>query len=73
MTGSELSDRLVVATGGAGGIARALSPLLLEAGARLHLIDLDEAALDRAMAALPEGAPVTGSVSALDSPAACAA
>jgi 3-oxoacyl-[acyl-carrier protein] reductase len=67
-----LDGRLIVITGGGGGIARALSPLLLDAGARLHLIDLDGAALADAVAALPAGSSVTTAVSDLESPAACA-
>ena len=40
-------DKLVVITGGAGGIARATAPLLLAEGASLLLIDPDGAALER--------------------------
>ncbi|HEX6143135.1 MAG TPA: SDR family oxidoreductase, partial [Geminicoccaceae bacterium] len=61
-----------VVTGGGGGIARALAPLLLGEGARLHLIDLRQEALDEAARTLPAAA-VTTSVSALESPGACAA
>lgn len=73
MAAAGVGDRLIVVTGGAGGIARALSPLLIGAGARLHLIDRDRAALDEAVAALPGGAPLTTAVSALENPADCSA
>ena len=68
-----LSERLVVMTGGAGGIARATVPLLLADGADLHLIDPDEAGLESLVAELDVGDRVTTTVSAVDSPEACEA
>jgi 3-oxoacyl-[acyl-carrier protein] reductase len=65
--------RLIVITGGAGGIARASAPLLLAEGARLLLIDPDAGALDALAAELDAGARVRTVVSALATPAACAA
>ncbi|MEZ5935063.1 MAG: SDR family oxidoreductase [Alphaproteobacteria bacterium] len=67
-----LEKRMVVITGGAGGIARATAPLLLADGADLHLIDPDGARLSSVAAELAAGARVTTAVSALDSPEACA-
>ena len=66
-------DKLVVITGGAGGIARATAPLLLAEGASLLLIDPDGAALERAADQLGGGARVRTALSALDTPDACAA
>jgi NAD(P)-dependent dehydrogenase (short-subunit alcohol dehydrogenase family) len=63
-----LQDRLIVITGGAGGIARATAPLLLAEGARLLLIDPDAAALE-ALA----GERVRTAASALASPEECEA
>ena len=54
----EFQDRLIVITGGAGGIARATAPLLLAAGARLLLIDPDAGALEALAAELAAGARV---------------
>ncbi|HEX6142520.1 MAG TPA: SDR family oxidoreductase [Geminicoccaceae bacterium] len=72
MTQPGLYGRLVVITGGAGGIARSLTPVLLEAGARLHLIDVDRDALDQAVLDLPRTAGVTSATSDLRTPEACA-
>jgi len=69
----ELDGRLIVITGGAGGIARATSPLLLAQGAELVLIDPDGQALDAAARELDAPDRVRAVVSALDSPEACAA
>jgi 3-oxoacyl-[acyl-carrier protein] reductase len=69
----EFADRLIVITGGAGGIARESAKLLLGQGARLLLIDPDAAGLDRLAAELAAGERVRTAVSALDSPASCAA
>lgn len=68
-----LTDRLIVLTGGAGGIARATTPLLLAAGARVHLVDPDGAGLAELAAACAAGDRLTSAVSELASPAACAA
>jgi len=43
-------------TGAGGGIGRAVCVAFAEAGARVHAVDLSEAALQRTMAALPAGA-----------------
>jgi len=69
----ELDRRLIVITGGAGGIARATSPLLLAHGAELMLIDPDAQALTTAASELDAPGRVRTVVSALDSPEACAA
>jgi NAD(P)-dependent dehydrogenase (short-subunit alcohol dehydrogenase family) len=63
-----LQDRLIVITGGAGGIARATAPLLLAEGARLLLIDPDAAALEGLA-----GERVRTVASALTSPEECEA
>jgi 3-oxoacyl-[acyl-carrier protein] reductase len=68
----ELQDRVIVLSGAAGGIARATVPRLLAAGARLHLIDPDQAGL-AALAARHAGQPVSHAVSDLASPTACQA
>jgi 3-oxoacyl-[acyl-carrier protein] reductase len=65
-------DRLIVITGGAGGIARATAKLLLADGARLLLIDPSAAGLAASAAELAGGERVRTAVSALESPAACA-
>lgn len=44
----ELQNRRVLVTAGASGIGRAVGRAFAEAGARVHLCDLDEAAVDRA-------------------------
>jgi NAD(P)-dependent dehydrogenase (short-subunit alcohol dehydrogenase family) len=67
----ELQDRLIVITGGAGGIARETARLLLDQGAELLLIDVDRAALDATAETL--GGRVRTAVSALETPSACAA
>jgi NAD(P)-dependent dehydrogenase (short-subunit alcohol dehydrogenase family) len=69
----EFDKRLVVITGGAGGIARETAPLLLAGGASLLLIDRDGAALEALAAELEAGERVRTAVSALASPDACAA
>jgi 3-oxoacyl-[acyl-carrier protein] reductase len=68
-----LDKRMVVITGGAGGIARATLPLLLADGADLHLIDPDGAGLESVLAELDAGSRITVAQSAIDSPKACEA
>jgi 3-oxoacyl-[acyl-carrier protein] reductase len=69
--GQTLEGKLIVLTGGAGGIARETAPLLLAQGADLLLIDLDEARLKEAARALDAGPRVETVVSRLESPDAC--
>ena len=66
-------DRLIVITGGAGGIARATAWLLLADGARLLLIDPDAGGLEALAAELAAGDRVRTAVSTLATPEACAA
>jgi NAD(P)-dependent dehydrogenase (short-subunit alcohol dehydrogenase family) len=68
-----LENRLVVITGGAGGIARATVPLLLAEGADVLLIDPNGQGLERVAAETGAGARLTTTVSAIDSPEACEA
>ena len=69
--GQTLEGKLIVLTGGAGGIARETAPLLLAQGADLLLIDLDEARLKEAARALDARPRVETVVSRLESPDAC--
>jgi 3-oxoacyl-[acyl-carrier protein] reductase len=69
----ELSDKTIVVTGGAGGIGRALAPILLDRGARLLLIDPNEAALSAAQAGLDASDRVLTAASTIDSLEACEA
>ena len=41
----KLTDKLAIVTGGSGGIGRAAARLFAEEGAKLMLVDLDDAAL----------------------------
>jgi NAD(P)-dependent dehydrogenase (short-subunit alcohol dehydrogenase family) len=68
-----LENRMVVITGGAGGIARATVPLLLADGADVHLIDPHGEGLQSLVAELDAGPRLTTTVSAIDSPEACEA
>lgn len=68
----EFEGKRIVLTGGAGDIAIATALLLLEQGARLHLVDIDGARLAMAKKKIKGGRQVTVHQSALDSPAACA-
>ena len=52
----DLSGRKAVVTGGAGGLGRGIAQALLAAGASVELWDLQQAALDAAVAELGEGA-----------------
>ena len=69
----EFDNRLIVITGGAGGIARETAKLLLAQGAELLLIDPSASLLDASAAELAGGARVRTAVSALESPEACRA
>jgi NAD(P)-dependent dehydrogenase (short-subunit alcohol dehydrogenase family) len=66
-------NKLIVITGGAGGIARETARLLLADGAELLLIDPSATVLEASAAALAPGDRVRTAVSALESPEACAA
>ncbi|MBX3578619.1 MAG: SDR family oxidoreductase [Rhizobiaceae bacterium] len=52
MEAQSLNDRVVVITGGAGGIAKGIAEAVLEAGGRVALLDLDKAKVAAAAAAL---------------------
>jgi NAD(P)-dependent dehydrogenase (short-subunit alcohol dehydrogenase family) len=64
-------NRLIVITGGAGGIARATAKPLVAEGADLLLIDPSAVMLDAAAVELGFGRQVRTAVSALESPEAC--
>lgn len=68
----EFENRLIVITGGAGGIARETAQLLLAGGAELLLIDPSATALEASAAELASER-VRTVVSALESPEACGA
>ncbi|MDP3627214.1 MAG: SDR family NAD(P)-dependent oxidoreductase [Hydrogenophaga sp.] len=73
MTPSEFADRCIVITGGAGGIGFACAQHFLNAGASVHLIDIDHSRLDEARRSLQTHASrVTCSTSDLASHRACA-
>jgi len=67
-----LANKLIVITGGAGGIARETTPLLLADGAEVLLIDPNRAALERLAADGDLGTRVHTAVSDLETPKACA-
>lgn len=69
----QLEDRLIVITGGAGGIARATAPLLLAEGAQLLLIDPNASALEALAAELDADSRMRTVASSLATPEACAA
>lgn len=52
----DLSGRVAAVTGGAGPLGRVLSDALARGGARVVVIDKDQASVDAAVAALPTGA-----------------
>ena len=62
-----LTDRMVVITGGAGGIAEVTAPLLLAEGAHLHLIDPEGERLEHVVAKLDAGNRITTAVSDISS------
>lgn len=66
------ADRHVLITGGAGGIGLACARHFLEAGASVHLIDVDAARLEEARHGLRAHAGVTCSTSSLADHTACA-
>jgi NAD(P)-dependent dehydrogenase (short-subunit alcohol dehydrogenase family) len=67
-----LQDRVVVITGGAGGIGRATAARLVAEGARVALVDLDASAAQRAAEALGGAAiGLEGDVSSEEGVAAC--
>jgi NAD(P)-dependent dehydrogenase (short-subunit alcohol dehydrogenase family) len=66
------TDRHMIVTGGAGGIGRACARLFLEAGASVHLIDVDSARLAEACDALRDHGRVSSARSSLIDHAACA-
>lgn len=51
---SEFSDKVILITGAAGNLGRAVAAAFAADGARIALLDIDESALDDARAALPE-------------------
>ena len=67
----QLSGKMVVITGGAGGIAKETARLLLDDGADLCLIDPNDAGLKIVATALNEGERVRTVTSTLDTPKAC--
>ena len=69
----EFENKLIVITGGAGGIARETGRLLLAGGAELLLIDPSALMLETTGADLAPAARVRTAVSALESPDACVA
>jgi NAD(P)-dependent dehydrogenase (short-subunit alcohol dehydrogenase family) len=69
----EFENRLIVITGGAGGIARETARLLLAKGAELLLIDPSASVLEATAAELAAGLRMRTAVSALESPDACEA
>jgi NAD(P)-dependent dehydrogenase (short-subunit alcohol dehydrogenase family) len=63
MTAGEFSGRVAVVTGGASGIGRAIAARFARAGATIVLLDIEQRALDAAVAALrAEGADASGVV-----------
>lgn len=68
---SEFMGRRVVVSGGAGGIGMAVARLLLCAGARVHLVDVEEVRLRDAVDALSQDGAATHTVSDMASPAEC--
>lgn len=69
----EFQDKLIVITGGAGGIARETAGLLLAGGAELLLIDPNAGMVEASATELAGGERVRAVVSALESPEACTA
>jgi 3-oxoacyl-[acyl-carrier protein] reductase len=63
-----VDGKVVVITGGAGGLGLAMARRLLDEGARIVLTDISRAALDTSIAGLGEGAAVTGIEARASSP-----
>jgi NAD(P)-dependent dehydrogenase (short-subunit alcohol dehydrogenase family) len=63
-----LQDRVYVVTGGAGGIARGIAEAILEQGGRAAVLDLDEAKVAAAAAALNAGDKVASAVADVTDP-----
>ena len=70
---SHYAGKRIAITGAAGGIGQATIKTLAAQGAKLLLIDVDEARLKPLAAACPKSADVKIHASRLDTPAACAA
>jgi len=68
----EFEGKRIVLTGGGGDIAIATAPLLLAAGARLHLVDIDGTRLAMAKKKVGGGRRVSVHQSDLATPASCA-
>ena len=64
-------DKIILITGGAGGIGVETARVFLEAGAKVRLVDLSQEALDRAQTILGERDRVSVQVNDLRDPAAC--
>jgi NAD(P)-dependent dehydrogenase (short-subunit alcohol dehydrogenase family) len=68
-----LDGTIALVTGATGGMGTAIVERLLADGARVALVDLDRAAIDAAISALPTGSPVLAVVADVRSDEACAA
>jgi NAD(P)-dependent dehydrogenase (short-subunit alcohol dehydrogenase family) len=68
---SEWLGRTIVITGGAGGIGRATALSLLEAGACVHLVDIDADRLEACAAELGRSDQITWAASTLEGQEAC--
>ena len=66
---STLKDRVIVVTGGAGGIAAGIGQAILEAGGRVALMDLDRAKVEAAAGALGAGDRAMGVAADVTKPA----
>lgn len=72
-TRRSFTDRVVVITGGAGGVGAALARELAKEGAKVALLDRDRAGLDVVLAQLPEGRAMGVEVDVTDEPSCVAA
>lgn len=66
---STLEDRVIVVTGGAGGIAAGIGQAILEAGGRVALMDLDRAKVEAAATTLAAGDRAVGVAADVTDPA----